>query len=131
MIDAVILSCLYAISSSPVEKNFHEEVAPVLVRSCIECHNGSNAKGGLSLETLASALKGGEEGPAIVAGKAKESLLYQKIVPAKEGLKPQMPRKKAALTPEEVKKIQEWIDKGASWPKEVVLKEKSKADGNF
>jgi Protein of unknown function (DUF1553)/Protein of unknown function (DUF1549)/Planctomycete cytochrome C len=125
------LAQLNAQPSTSLEKNFHEEVAPILVRSCIECHNGSNAKGGLSLETLASVLKGGEEGPAIVVGKAKESLLYQKIVPAKEGLKPQMPRKKAALTAEEVKKIEEWIDKGARWPKEVVLREKSKADGNF
>ena len=131
-----VCSCLWlgqlnAQPSATLEKNFHEEVAPILVRSCIECHNGSNAKGGLSLETLASALKGGDEGPAIVVGKAKESLLYQKIVPAKEGDKPQMPRKKAALTAEEVKKIEEWIDKGARWPKEVVLREKSKADGNF
>ena len=65
------LGQLNAQPSATLEKNFHEEVAPILVRSCIECHNGSNAKGGLSLETLASALKGGEEGPAIVVGKAK------------------------------------------------------------
>ncbi|MFN6053493.1 MAG: c-type cytochrome domain-containing protein, partial [Planctomycetia bacterium] len=112
IIHAMILSCFYAISLAKLEKNFHEEVAPILIRSCIECHNGSNAKGGLSLETMVSALKGGEEGPAIVVGKAKESLLYQKIVPSKEGGKAEMPRKKAALTVEEVRKIEEWIDKG-------------------
>ncbi|MEY4189398.1 MAG: hypothetical protein RIR17_134 [Planctomycetota bacterium] len=97
IIHAMILSCFYAISLAKLEKNFHEEVAPILIRSCIECHNGSNAKGGLNLEKLASALKGGEEGPAIVVGKAKESLLYQKIVPSKEGAKAEMPRKKPPL----------------------------------
>ncbi|MFZ9793529.1 MAG: c-type cytochrome domain-containing protein, partial [Gemmataceae bacterium] len=118
-------------SSPAAEKYFHEEVAPILVKNCIECHSSSNAKGGLNLEKLASALKGGDEGPAVVAGRAKDSLLYRKIVPASEGAKPEMPRKKPPLKAEEVKKIQDWIDSGAVWPKELVLKEKSKADGSF
>ncbi len=42
-----------------------------------------------------------------------------------------MPRKKPALAKADVEKIKAWIEQGAAWPKEIVLKEKAKADGSF
>ncbi len=121
------------IASSPVlavesdaAKLFHEQVAPILAKNCIECHNDVTTKGGLNMETLAEVLKGGEDGPAIVPGKADESPLYQMIVPEAPGDKPEMPKKKAALTSVETDLIKRWIDMGAAWPQEIVLKEKPK-----
>jgi hypothetical protein len=122
---------LGAAESVDPAKFFHEEVAPVLVRNCVECHNATSHKGGLSIETLADALKGGEDGASLVPGKPLDSTLYTKLVPDGPGEKPEMPKKKAPLSPEDAARIRQWIETGAVWPKEVVLKEKAKADQSF
>lgn len=124
---------LLGISTSQAQeasKAFHEQVAPVLVKSCIPCHNPTKRSGNLSLETLSAALKGGDEGPSIVAGKRSESPLYQKIV-ATSGNEPEMPKEKAPLSAEQAELIGKWIDEGAPWPTELLLKEKPKADADF
>lgn len=115
---------------SSASKAFHEQVAPILVKSCIPCHSANKRSGNLSLETLADALKGGDEGPSIVQGKRGESPLYHKIVTPNGG-QAEMPKEKAPLTAAEVEWIGQWIDAGAAWPLELVLKEKPKADADF
>ncbi|MFO1482733.1 MAG: DUF1553 domain-containing protein [Verrucomicrobiaceae bacterium] len=113
---------------SDAAKLFHEQVAPILVKNCLECHNDVTTKGGLNLETLDTVLKGGDDGPAITPGKAAQSSLYTMIVPESAGEKPEMPKKKPALSAAEAELIKQWIDMGAVWPKEIVLKEKPKGD---
>jgi hypothetical protein len=126
------LGCLLLLLNlAPFEINFKESIAPLLVMNCIECHNSSVTKGNLNLETLTSTLKGGDEGKAIVLGKPEESQLYLKIIEGENKKKPEMPRKKPALAKADVEKIKAWIEQGAAWPKEIVLKEKAKADGSF
>jgi len=126
------LGCfLLLLNLTPFEINFHEQVAPLLVKNCIECHNSSITKGNLNLETLSMALKGGDHGKAIVVGNPEQSLLYQKIIAKDASSKPEMPKKKPALAKADVEKIKAWIADGAAWPKEIVLKEKAKADGSF
>ena len=126
------LGCfLLLLNLAPFEINFKEQVAPILVKNCIECHNSSVTKGNLNLETLTSTLKGGDEGKAIVSGKPEQSQLYLKIIEGENKKKPEMPRKKPALAKADVEKIKAWIEQGAAWPKEIVLKEKAKADGSF
>ncbi len=112
-------------------KQFHEQVAPVLVKNCIECHNSNTRKGNLSLETLADALKGGDEGAAIVPGKPEDSPLFQKVVVDPATKKAEMPQKKPALSDADQALLQQWIAAGATWPQNLVLKEKSKADASF
>src|SRR5580698_4853675 len=68
-------------------KYFHEEVAPLLVKNCVECHNANTHKGGLSIETLADLLKGGEDGASLVPGKPLDSELYTKLIPDNPGEK--------------------------------------------
>src|SRR5438093_11956507 len=59
--------------------DFDRDVAPILARRCLDCHNPAEHKGGLVLSTAATALAGGDSGPVIVPGKADESLLCQRI----------------------------------------------------
>jgi hypothetical protein len=125
-ISLLIASTRVLAVESDAAKLFHEQVAPILVKSCVECHNDVTTKGGLNMETLETTLKGGEDGPAIVPGKASESLLYTMIVPESPGDKPEMPKKKPALSTMEADLIKRWIDMGAAWPQEIVLKEKPK-----
>src|SRR5438132_8908574 len=98
---------------------FTGKVAPVLQGRCIRCHNAQKARGGLDLTTREQMLKGGDDGPAIVAGDSGKSLLVTMI----SGAEPKMPKQGAHLTGEEVAAIRSWISQGAHWPKGMILAE--------
>ena len=55
--------------SAPSQVTFTRDVAPILQKSCIECHGPDKEKGGLRLDTKELALKGGKGGVSIVSGK--------------------------------------------------------------
>jgi hypothetical protein len=96
---------------------FARQVAPILEQRCVQCHNAKKAKGSLDLTTRQVLLEGGDSGPAVVPGKAAQSLLVQQI----SGPKPKMPRQGKPLTPEQVAALRQWIDNGAAWPEGVTL----------
>src|SRR5688572_12083497 len=60
---------------------FERKIRPVLVEKCYECHTSQakKVKGGLLLDSKASTLAGGDNGPAVVPGKLDESLLIEAI----------------------------------------------------
>ncbi len=87
---------------------FDREVAPLLARRCLDCHNGPTPKGGLNLTSRKTALTGGDNGPAFVAGKPEESLLWQRV---RDG---EMPPKKS-LPEDEKALLKAWIASGAAW----------------
>ncbi len=87
---------------------FEADVQPLLRAKCWACHGEKEHKGQLDLRTAASALHGGESGPAIVPGKPDESLLYEKI---HGGEMP--PEKKDRLSAAEIETIRRWIAAGA------------------
>lgn len=102
-----------------VAVNEHE-VRGIIQARCVTCHGGLQKMGGLDMRTVASRLKGGKSGPALVPGKPEESLLYTRIV------KGQMPPDKLAKTlavelptDGETEKIRAWIAAGAPEAKPV------------
>ena len=64
-------------ASSPNKTIFEQQIEPVLRANCAGCHSATNASSGLTLATLETALVGGKQGPAIVPGDSKNSLLIQ------------------------------------------------------
>jgi mono/diheme cytochrome c family protein len=84
----------------------------VIEANCLACH-GEGRMGGLDLRSRAAALKGGARGPAVVPGKAVDSLLWKAVA---GGGELQMPPGRKRLTAGEVKLLGEWIDAGAQWP---------------
>src|SRR5687767_12143371 len=80
--------------SNTVEK----QAAAILQTKCVACH-GAARMSDLDLREPAAILKGGKRGPAIVPGKADQSLLYKAV--KREG-DLQMPPGKSALTAAEV-----------------------------
>ncbi|HYF01571.1 MAG TPA: c-type cytochrome domain-containing protein, partial [Planctomycetota bacterium] len=95
--------------------DFAQDVQPILKSACLACHNAKDASGDLILETIPQMLKGGETGPAVVPGKADESLLLKT---AAHRVKPFMPPPKnkigaKPLTPRELGLLKLWIDQGA------------------
>ncbi|MGH9854231.1 MAG: c-type cytochrome domain-containing protein, partial [Blastocatellia bacterium] len=60
--------------------SFDRDIRPILAERCLACHGERQQKGGLRLDAKAFAMRGGQSGPVIVAGKAMESRLYQRVV---------------------------------------------------
>jgi cytochrome c len=95
---------------------YTENVKPILVAHCAQCHLTTNHKGGLSLETKASTLKGGRDGIVIVPGDPAASLLVKLIRhegPADDP-KPMPPKEK--LSDADIATVTEWIKAGAVMP---------------
>ncbi|MEX1228739.1 MAG: DUF1549 domain-containing protein [Planctomycetaceae bacterium] len=87
---------------------FREQIAPLLTRRCVGCHNASDKKGSLDLTTYDAAMRGGDSGAVLVPGKSAESLLWQRIAAG------EMPPKQP-LTEDEKSLIGGWLDDGAVW----------------
>ena len=79
---------------------------------CAGCHSGSGRQSGLDLSRRDLALRGGDRGPAIVPGKARESFLYRVLA---HEAKPAMPKAGARFSETELATIAAWIDEGAPW----------------
>ena len=59
---------------------FERDVRPILKAYCLDCHGGGEAlKGKLDLRLKRFAERGGDSGPAIVAGKPEESYLLDRL----------------------------------------------------
>ena len=103
--------------------NFVQDIKPIFEASCIKCHGRGRGKGEFHLDTRETTLKGGESGPAIVAGKSTESYLIELV----SGVDPDnvMPRKGSKLTPLQVGLLRAWIDQGMPWEKEVSFAKKA------
>jgi len=52
---------------------YEKDVKPLFEASCVRCHSGDRPKGGLRLNSLEAALKGGKDGKVIVPGKSDQS----------------------------------------------------------
>ncbi len=95
--------------------DFEQEILPILRKNCLACHNSTKAEGSLVLETPETIRKGGSEGPAVVAGKAGESLLLMLASRQRESFMPPDGNDVGAkkLTSDELGLIKLWVDQGA------------------
>jgi WD40 repeat protein len=94
--------------------SYSREIAELLEDKCTGCHGSVLAEKGLNLESVAAMLKGGKRGPAIVRGKADESLMFKMAAHRVEPVMP--PRDKPAnkpMTSLELGLLQMWINQGA------------------
>ena len=115
-----VLVALSSKSSGAEAIDFRRDVAPILERRCLSCHNDRDRRGGLSLQSAKSAYKGGESGKVIVPGKAESSYLLDVVI-SSDGTA-EMPKDDSPLEADEVDKIRRWIAGGAVWPDEILLK---------
>ncbi|MCA9232007.1 MAG: DUF1553 domain-containing protein [Planctomycetales bacterium] len=92
------------------EQFFHEQVEPILIGHCLECH-GADRKGELDLRTQATAIEGGESGASITPGNPAESLLYEYVSTG------EMPPKQP-LSESQIAVLKQWIADGAYFPDE-------------
>jgi mono/diheme cytochrome c family protein len=95
--------------------DFTRDVYPVLRKTCFECHGPEKKRGALRLDSRAAALRGGKNGPAVVAGNVKQSELFTRIT-LKAGSEGAMPERGEPLSAAQIAAIRVWIERGAPWP---------------
>jgi hypothetical protein len=100
---------------------FEKAIRPVLVKECYSCHSttAKKVRGGLTLDTREGLRNGGDNGPAIIPGDARKSLLAEAIRHSHDRLK--MPPKKK-LAPEVISDFEKWIAMGAPDPRSGTAK---------
>ena len=91
------MSCLFA------QIDYETEIQTIFNNNCISCHGNS---GGLSLESYANLMTGGNSGTVIISGDHSNSLLWEKINNGQMPPNNQLPSSNIDL-------IAAWIDEGA------------------
>ncbi len=100
---------------SPKTASFYaQHIHPILDDNCVSCHGEAKSQGGLRMDSYDLLMKGGNDGPVIVAGKPESSpLLIRVSLPP--GHRQFMPAEgKPPLRAEEIAYIKAWIQQGAS-----------------
>jgi hypothetical protein len=104
----IISACAVLPAAAEPVRTFEKDVRPILKTYCFQCHGESGTKkGDLDVRLARFIAKGGESGPAIVAGVSHKSLMLDLI------RKGEMPKGEKKLTPEQVVLIEQWIAQGA------------------
>jgi uncharacterized membrane protein len=93
---------------------FAHLILPVLDQKCNSCHKPSKAKGELDMTTAVGLLKGGKNGRVFTAGKAGESLMFERIHLSEEDKKHMPPKGKPQLTEVEKELLKVWINSNLS-----------------
>jgi hypothetical protein len=91
------------------------EIKPILSKRCYPCHGALKHKAGLRLDTAALMKKGGDSGPAVVAGKSDESLIIDAVT-GRDGWRMPPESEGSPLSNSEIAKLEAWVDQGASAP---------------
>ncbi len=114
---ALVATFGLGVVSAPADEpiTFNQHIAPLFQQRCAPCHvpdGGKKPKGKLDLTTHGLAMKGGEEGVAIVPGSLEDSPLVAMIEWKTEPFMPPQEKFKQ-LPPEEIDLIKRWILAGA------------------
>ncbi len=116
-----------AASSEDATQFFENRIRPLLAERCYECHNEDLQESGLRLDSLQAMIDGGERGPAIVPGNAKDSLLIHAVNHSEADL--QMPEGDK-LSAREIADLATWIREGAIWPgQQAEIRKSAEQDG--
>jgi mono/diheme cytochrome c family protein len=103
--------------SRDAEALFETKLRPLLAHRCAGCHGAGTVEGEFDISTREKLLAGGASGPAVVPGKATESLMYRLAARLEE---PHMPEEGDALTAEELGWLAEWINAGAPFDRPLI-----------
>ncbi len=93
--------------------SFKRDLAPWIAKYCLRCHTGTEAEGGLSLESFDSLMRGGKRGKVVVPGRPEESLIYKLVGSFDEQRR--MPANRSKLLRKDWENLGYWIHEGAKF----------------
>jgi mono/diheme cytochrome c family protein len=106
-----------AVTAPPANASvdFERDVRPIFAASCYACHGPEKKKSDFRLDIKINAMKGGDNGVAIVPGHSADSPMIQRVTGHdKDGHMP--PDGKPPLSEKQIAILKSWIDQGARWP---------------
>jgi uncharacterized membrane protein len=98
---------------------FKDVIQPILERRCSVCHGPEKHKGNLSMESYEALVKGGKDGPVLIAGKAFDSPMIHRLFLPLNDDDHMPPDGKPQPTLAEIAALEWWIDNGAPADKTV------------
>ncbi len=114
LMSALLIACVASVSVFAADAvDYERDVKTILKTHCFRCHGPLKAESGLRLDTKALALKGGENGAALVPGKAGESKIVQRVTGDDET---RMPPEGERLSDAQIETLKKWIAGGAVSP---------------
>ncbi len=93
-------------AASPAEQLFNQQMKPVITEHCNGCHTYGGHSGGLRMDSYASLMQGGDDGPVIIPGDPDSSMLMNAIRYKDTNL--QMPPK-GQLSDADASVVAKWI----------------------
>ncbi len=97
------------VARSDDELLFEREIAPMLARNCVECHDSATREGKLDLSLKEGAFAKKRNKAFIVPGNAEASLVWQAVESG------DMPQDKPPLSSSQKELLKKWINGGAKW----------------
>lgn len=110
---------------------YNNVVHEVFESKCIECHNSTKKKGGLSLASQKSLLMGGDSGLAFVKNNAKESLLLELCTLPISNENHMPPEGKPQLTKKELWLLEYWINNSDKTDDRIAFLDKTDTLQNY
>ena len=103
-----------SLASAGANTFYGARVEPIFEARCVSCHGPSKHKANLRLDSYRALMRGGKDGPVILAGNLKGSDLFRRISlpPSHDDFMPK--EGKRPLSSDQVKVIELWIGAGAS-----------------
>src|SRR4051812_22182703 len=100
--------------SSEERRFFENQVRPLLIKHCHQCHSAEAKvlKGGLRLDSRGGWMKGGDTGPAVVPGDADKSLLIEAVRYKSLEMPP-----RGKLADSDIAVLERWVAMGAPAPR--------------
>ena len=97
--------------------DFNRQIRPILSESCYQCHgpDQNKRKAELRLDGREGLFRSADGTTIVVPGKPDESELMSRITSDDAELRMPPPKHAAALKPEQIDLIEQWITEGAQW----------------
>lgn len=103
-------------------------IASVLETHCGKCHGATKQKGNLRLDSRAAALRGGDEGTALVPNEPDRSPLLTRLTASDPELR--MPPEGPSVPKADIERIRAWIAAGAPWQESAAEQERTERARN-
>ena len=97
--------------------DFHQEVAPIFKRRCLNCHGLHQQQGGLRLDEKTFALLGGLSGKKLIGTSADDSELLRRVISDDPTIL--MPKEGGRLSEQEINTLRRWVQAKAPWPDKI------------
>lgn len=99
---------------------FSDVIYPILDAKCVQCHNATKQKGGLSLISEEMIQKGGKNGALVQKGNALKSHMIKRILLPLDNEEHMPPAGKNQITTDELWLLKYWINNGVDFKKKAL-----------